>query len=98
MIISNQGGISFKAEAKPPKQTRLTIFKTKASAVLTQLDIPITLLAATENDIYRKPRTGMWNELIDDYNLNVGEGVDLENSFFVGDAAGRPEDHSAVDR
>lgn len=40
----------------------------------------------------------MWNELLDDYNLNVGEGVDLENSFFVGDAAGRPGDHSNSDR
>jgi bifunctional polynucleotide phosphatase/kinase len=25
-------------------------------------------------------------------------GVDLPGSFFVGDAAGRPGDHSAVDR
>lgn len=36
---------------------------------------------------------------MDDYDLDVDDTkVDLEVSFFVGDAAGRPGDHSSVDR
>jgi len=68
---------------------RLAHFKLKASAAFNQLDLPISLYAATEKDMYRKPRTGMWDELLGDFDLKVSE-VDLENSIFVGDAAGRP--------
>jgi len=69
-----------------------------------QLDIPLSLYAATQHDEYRKPRVGMWREFLDDYDLDVDVdkainiGVDLEESFFVGDAAGRKGDHSCVDR
>lgn len=56
----------------------------------------MTTYAATEDDEYRKPRMGMWREFFDDYDLDVS-GVDLSNSIFVGDAAGRPGDHSQVD-
>jgi bifunctional polynucleotide phosphatase/kinase len=60
--------------------------------------------AATARDQYRKPRTGMWQEMLDDYDLDAPNSVDLENSFFVGDAGGREalgssvKDHSCVDR
>ena len=64
---------------------------------MTQLEIPISVYAATTDSEYRKPRLGMWREFIDDYDLDVS-GVDLAKSFFVGDAAGRLGDHSAVDR
>lgn len=85
-------------------QKRLADFKTKVSAVLNQIDIPISVYAATSRDQYRKPRTGMWSELLDDYDLDAASSVDLENSFFVGDAGGREaisggvKDHSCVDR
>jgi bifunctional polynucleotide phosphatase/kinase len=46
----------------------------------------MTLYAATGKDMYRKPRPGIWAELCDDWDLS---DVDLENSFFVGDAGGR---------
>lgn len=105
-IVSNQAGISLKANPKIPKahQSRLASFKGKASAVLEQLDFPLSIYAATEKDIYRKPRPGMWNELLEDYDLSAPEVVDLENSFFVGDAGGRlaeaglPKDFSCSDR
>lgn len=64
-------------------------FKQKCSAVLSQLDIPTTLYAATGKDIYRKPRPGMWLEMKADYNLVNDDDIDLENSIFVGDAGGR---------
>ena len=47
---------------------------------------------------------GMWNELLEDLDLDIDDGPDLEASFFVGDAGGRPAmsgvqaDHSCSDR
>lgn len=91
IIFSNQGGISMKSDGKTAKSDgkRLSDYNTKVGAVLGHLDLPITLYAATERDKYRKPRTGMWQEFLEDYDLDVGEGVDITSSIFVGDAAGR---------
>ncbi|KAF2266661.1 PNK3P-domain-containing protein [Lojkania enalia] len=106
-VLSNQGGISLKPNPKTVKsdQKRLGDFKGKVSAVLKQLDIPVSVYAATARDQYRKPRVGMWQQLLQDYNIESVDAVDLENSFFVGDAGGRnavaggaPKDHSCVDR
>ncbi|KAF2204780.1 PNK3P-domain-containing protein [Delitschia confertaspora ATCC 74209] len=106
-VISNQAGIRLKGDPKTVKsdQKRLADFKGKVSAVLNQLDLPISIYAATERDQYRKPRVGVWQELLEDNDLESAEVVDLENSFFVGDAGGRPavaggvlKDHSCVDR
>ena len=106
-IVSNQGGISLKSDPKTVKsdQKRLADFKTKVSAVLNQLDLPITVYAATSRDQYRKPRTGIWQEIVDDNDLDGADAIDLDNSIFVGDAGGREaefkgavKDHSCVDR
>jgi bifunctional polynucleotide phosphatase/kinase len=100
IVLSNQKRISLQNEIKGGRSESksLSNFKEKALAVMQQLDVPMSIYAATHYDGYRKPRTGMWNEFLDDYDLDVGEGVDLHGSFFVGDAAGRPGDHSCVDR
>lgn len=50
------------------------------------------VFAATGHDSYRKPNIGMW-ELFNQYVPNIDKG----NSFYVGDAAGRPQDHSDSD-
>ena len=106
-IISNQGGISLKPAPKTLKsdQKRLADFKTKVTAVLTQLDLPISIYAATSRDQYRKPRTGMWQELLEDYDMENTEVIGLNGSVFVGDAGGREavaggivKDHSCSDR
>lgn len=75
--------------------------------MLTQLDLPLTLYAATGKDIYRKPRTGMWKEVCEDHGL-AQEDVDTDESIFIGDAGGRtaqlkgatavPKDFSCSDR
>ncbi|KAF4243315.1 hypothetical protein CNMCM8980_009614 [Aspergillus fumigatiaffinis] len=75
----------------------LTNFKERVTGVMRQIDIPISVYAATADDENRKPRTGMWKEFVEDYDLDVF-GVDQSASFYVGDAAGRPRDHSMVDR
>ena len=92
IIFTNQGGIKLdKGGAK------LDTFKLKAATVLANLDVPLTLYAATENDKYRKPRTGMWVEMLDDYDIDI-HGLNMEDSILVGDAAGRDGDFSASDR
>ncbi|KAJ4146205.1 DNA kinase/phosphatase Pnk1 [Fusarium falciforme] len=93
VILSNQAGLTlhFDPKFKGPKasaQKRVTEFKQKCSAVLSNLNLPTSVYAATAHDIYRKPRTGMWTELCDDFDIPEEE-VDIENSIFVGDAGGR---------
>jgi bifunctional polynucleotide phosphatase/kinase len=101
-VVSNQAGLSLKTDPKGSGKW-LNTFKDKASAALNQLDMPLSIYAATEKDIYRKPRMGMWTELLDDYKLSPDD-LDLEHSIFVGDAAGRhaeagkPKDFSCSDR
>lgn len=101
VIFSNQGGIvlhpdpSKKAKAKPTakkgsdKADRLANFRERCDAILARLDLPVLLYAATGHDIFRKPRSGMWEQLSVD-GVHVEAAVAPEGSFFVGDAAGRP--------
>lgn len=56
--------------------------------MLSQLDLPTTVYAATARDIFRKPRAGMWEQVCQDYDIPADE-VDLAGSVFVGDAGGR---------
>ena len=89
-------------------QERLDEFKRKVDTVLSQLELPIRIYAATGLDKYRKPRMGMWEQCVKDLGLDVQDpsSINLENSFFVGDAGGRAgpaqgkgrKDHSCVDR
>lgn len=112
IILSNQAGLTLHADpkSKAPKasgEKRVMSFKKKCSSILAQLDLPVTLYAATGKDRFRKPQTGMWEEACKDYNLTEAE-LDLENSIFIGDAGGRtavqlgstllPKDFSCSDR
>jgi bifunctional polynucleotide phosphatase/kinase len=59
---------------------------------LIQQDInPYVFISSCEN-IYRKPNCGMWTAL-----ENILK-IDKNHSFFVGDAAGRPQDFSDTDK
>ncbi|KAJ2719928.1 hypothetical protein GGI07_004916 [Coemansia sp. Benny D115] len=87
VIISNQYGL------KPAKgSTGLTQmardYRLKIQKIAAHLDVPFTILAATEKDYMRKPSPGMW--LLAEMD-NGGVEVDRSASFFVGDAAGRPD-------
>ncbi|KAJ9153502.1 hypothetical protein P3X46_026931 [Hevea brasiliensis] len=46
-------------------------------------------------DPFRKPKPGMW--WIMEKHFNSGISIDMDNSFYVGDAAGRIDDHSDTD-
>ncbi|PHH71090.1 hypothetical protein CDD82_6757 [Ophiocordyceps australis] len=115
VILSNQGGLRlhFDSAFKGPKasaQKRVSDFKQKCTAILSSLDLPTSIYAATANDMYRKPRDGMWREACKDYGISENI-LDIQNSFFVGDAGGRtavvcgngsgtsiPKDFSCSDR
>ncbi|ALC45460.1 CG9601 [Drosophila busckii] len=98
-FFTNQGGI---ARGK----IKLDDFKLKVKAIVKKLAVPVQVFIAVGNGIYRKPLTGMWEHLKNEMNDNVE--IRVERSFFVGDAAGRPEtgkgitkqrkDHSLADR
>ena len=106
VILSNQGTISLKDNKKSLQKdmTSLTNFKSQLSSMLTQLDLPINVYAATAQDKYRKPRIGMWEEVLDDYDLQAEGALDIANSVYIGDAAGREKtdkrrkDHATSDR
>jgi bifunctional polynucleotide phosphatase/kinase len=75
-----------------------------------ELGLPLTVYAACANDLYRKPRTGMWDTLCADFGLREvmqegssrgfwdKEGKSRIAAVLVGDAAGREHDHSDSDR
>lgn len=99
VIVSNQAGLTLHPDpnAKAPKnggKAKVANFKQKCAAVLAQLNVPTTVYAATARDRYRKPRTGMWAEICEDYGIPRDE-VDVANSVFVGDAGGRLADGKA---
>lgn len=110
VILSNQAAVNLKSDPKMPNggMRSLNNLRAKANAVFKALDLPVSLYAATEKDTFRKPRTGMWKQLLSDYGVSGDETgeVDLEGSVFVGDAAGRDadpkagrkKDHSCSDR
>jgi bifunctional polynucleotide phosphatase/kinase len=105
VILSNQSTISLKDNKKSFQKdmASLTNFKAQIGSIFKQLDFPVCIYAATGQDKYRKPRIGMWEELLEDFDLGSGT-VDFEKSFYVGDAAGRAKtdkrrkDHASSDR
>ncbi|KAK0256084.1 DNA kinase/phosphatase Pnk1 [Friedmanniomyces endolithicus] len=108
IIVSNQAAVSLRTDAKSPKDGMRSVnnLRGKVMAVMNTLDLPITMYAATEHDLFRKPRTGMWEQMLKDHGLTDHGDIDHEKCFFVGDAAGREadkpaglrKDHSCCDR
>ncbi|RLN25023.1 polynucleotide 3' [Panicum miliaceum] len=49
----------------------------------------------TSDDPYRKPNPGMWWLMAQHFNSGIE--IDMDKSFYVGDAAGRENDHSDAD-
>lgn len=89
VIFTNQAGIS---------KGKLTIedFKQKIGSIQAKLNIPFQVFVSTGKGKYRKPLTGMWDTLCQ--LKNDGVIVDKARSFYVGDAAGRPEQKTPVKR
>jgi len=73
-------------------QTRKFVYNLIQNLV-TDLDIPI-MVYVSYNKEYKKPNPEMWTDYIKDYPTEI----DYENSLFVGDALGRPNDFSDSDK
>ncbi|KAL5346492.1 DNA kinase/phosphatase Pnk1 [Pseudogymnoascus australis] len=91
IIFTNQGNLTTPTGELGPG---LESFKRKIEDITQALSVPLIVYTACANDIYRKPRPGMWEEM----QKALGGAVNLENSYFVGDAAGREKDYSDCDR
>lgn len=97
VIFTNQASID-------KSDSRRAEFEKKIESIVKHINLPIQVFLATGHSIYRKPVPGMWYVLT--MEKNGGLDVDMDNSFFVGDAAGRaknwalkkPKDHSLADR
>uniref|UniRef100_A0AAY4CB79 Polynucleotide kinase 3'-phosphatase n=1 Tax=Denticeps clupeoides TaxID=299321 RepID=A0AAY4CB79_9TELE len=81
VFFTNQMGIS-RGKLRPE------VFKSKVEDILQTLQLPVQVFVATGPGIYRKPVIGMWQHLCE--KANAGVTVDQSESFYVGDAAGRP--------
>jgi bifunctional polynucleotide phosphatase/kinase len=95
VIVTNQGGFVYGSGK------RSEWFVERVESVSRLLDIPLRVYAATKpkkgfDDIYRKPSTEIWAEIVRDLQAEDLD-IDISRSFFVGDAAGRPTDHSDAD-
>lgn len=86
-IISNQKGL------KKGKPCTIEQFKIKIQNIAKVLPIPFIFLGALEDDIYRKPSTGMWDKI----SQLKGFEINKQFSFYVGDAAGRLNDFADSD-
>jgi bifunctional polynucleotide phosphatase/kinase len=104
VVLSNQANVIVKKANELHDPASLRNLKACLNAAFNSLDVPLSFYAATGEDHFRKPRTGMWDELLGDYDLRDDGAVDLANSFYIGDAAGREKtdkrrkDHSTCDR
>ncbi|CAG2161897.1 unnamed protein product [Oppiella nova] len=93
VVISNQLPIS-------QGRYKLEDIQHRFESALTDIGVPCLVMLAAFDDIYRKPRPGLWQLLANELN---DKPIDLTTSFFVGDAAGRKKqlngrsDHSSVD-
>lgn len=58
--------------------------------------IIVTVFMATKDNDFRKPKTGMWDLLYIIFK-DVGLIIDKDDTFYCGDAAGRPGDFSDSD-
>ncbi|ELU14683.1 hypothetical protein CAPTEDRAFT_176929 [Capitella teleta] len=83
VFFTNQMGIQ-RGKLKPHD------FQKKVESIQKKIGISAQVLVSTGSGPYRKPGVGMWTYLQE--NMNSGIEIDLENSFYVGDAAGRPKD------
>ncbi|KAL7848541.1 hypothetical protein SRHO_G00201640 [Serrasalmus rhombeus] len=81
VFFTNQLGIA-RGKLRPE------VFKSKVEDIIETLKLPVQVFVATGPGIYRKPVMGMWEHLSE--KENGGVTVDKSQSFYVGDAAGRP--------
>uniref|UniRef100_G3MKQ2 PNK FHA domain-containing protein n=1 Tax=Amblyomma maculatum TaxID=34609 RepID=G3MKQ2_AMBMU len=81
VIITNQRGLA-------KSHSHEADFKAKVEHILKKLAVPAQVYVSVGHGFYRKPAPGIWHHL--EAVANGGIPITLEESFYVGDAAGRP--------
>ncbi|KAH9994624.1 polynucleotide kinase 3 phosphatase-domain-containing protein [Russula vinacea] len=80
------------------KSSELVEWKKKIPLIAAAIpELPFRIFAATARDGHRKPMPGMWTELERIF-AQDGITIDENDSYFVGDAAGRADDFASTDR
>ena len=81
MVFSNQGNIGIETQGEIATQ-----IKAYVDAFLTEAEIPLLVMLASQHNEFRKPNLGMWDylESICDAHVNI----DKSKSFFIGSASG----------
>jgi bifunctional polynucleotide phosphatase/kinase len=87
VIFTNQAGIA-KGNA------RASDIQGKIQDLAAELGLPLQAFVATSEDKWRKPSTAMWDYFVKHHNGNVA--VDMQQSFYCGDAAGTQPSASLV--
>lgn len=93
-VFSNQGGTVARDENE-----RFISLDKRVTAIGICLPHPVVIFCACrqKNSPYRKPLRGMWN-LLESHLAQTNRYIQIETSYFVGDAAGRPSDFSDSDK
>ncbi|KAK7342743.1 hypothetical protein VNO80_25699 [Phaseolus coccineus] len=60
-----------------------------------KVPVQVFIACGVNDDAFRKPKPGMWHLM--EQHFNSGIVIDMDQSFYVGDAAGRRSDHSDAD-
>ncbi|GAB9474440.1 hypothetical protein Gpo141_00011564 [Globisporangium polare] len=83
VLFSNQNGIA-KGNVTAKE------IEGKVQAIITKLNLPVLAILATKSDLMRKPRLGGWQEMLKVLGIDASQ-VNMDESFYCGDAAGRPK-------
>jgi bifunctional polynucleotide phosphatase/kinase len=78
VIMTNQKGLN--------SLKQIQDFNNKINNIYKEIGFEISIFIATEDDIYRKPHTGMYKLLLESLNIKDEE---IDNLYYCGDAAGR---------
>ncbi|XP_067651415.1 bifunctional polynucleotide phosphatase/kinase-like [Haliotis asinina] len=70
-------------------KVKIEELKQKFTYIVEKLGVPVQIFIASGSGIYRKPSIGMWKYMIK--KQNDGIRVNMAESFYCGDAAGRPD-------
>lgn len=98
VVFTNESNID---RWKNKRQTAVDSKVGRLNNFIKRVNVPMQVFIACGfdksgvEDPYRKPKPGMWHAL--EKHFNSGISVDMDQSFYVGDAAGRENDHSDAD-
>ncbi|CAD7936150.1 unnamed protein product [Amoebophrya sp. A120] len=95
-IFTNQNGLSLHKNNRKQQELRLNDWKWKCEQILSKLDEKtrdrVVIIAALGENYCRKPGTGGYEFVVQEMKKrNPNFEIDTRTSFYVGDAAGRPE-------